>query len=229
MDGAEGMAMEQGTGDRVTESGRQPRALLLMGQGRGKEFHNRPEHWALLASILRSAPVSTRMITDDLNDLNTDTLARCDVILNFSTDLEATESQIEALLGAVRGGVGYVGLHAATATFWSSNDYLELVGSHFGRHDPIKRFRVEITDHDHPVTAGVPSYEIEDELYELKDVVEGLNVLANAEGHPMVYVKQYGQGRVCYIAPGHDRRSLERPEYAQLVHQAISWVAGANR
>ena len=49
--------------------------------------------------------------------------------------------------------------------------------------------------------------------------------LAHAEGFPMVYVRHYGAGRVCYIAPGHDARTLSRPEYARLVRQAIAWAA----
>jgi uncharacterized protein len=202
-----------------------PRAFLLLGQAGEKQFHNQPDHWALLAEIMRAASLSSRVISDDLADLNPANLARFDVLLNFSTDLEASDEQMGALLDEVRGGTGFVGLHAATATFRSSQAYHGMIGSWFGRHDPIKTFRVEITEPDHPVTAGVSAFEIEDELYELKDVVADIHVLAHAEGHPMVYTRQYGLGRVCYIAPGHDRRSLGRPEYAQLVDQAIRWVA----
>jgi type 1 glutamine amidotransferase len=202
------------------------RAFLLMGQATsgGRQFHNQPEHWALLSGILRSAHLEARVISDDLADLTSANLARFDVILNFSTDLEPSDAQLDALLGAVRGGAGYVGLHAATATFRGREPYHELVGSWFNRHDPIKRFRVEI-DNGHPVTAGVPSFETEDELYELRDVLPDCHVLASAEGWPQVYVREYGAGRVAYVAPGHDRRTLERAEYSQLVHQAIAWAA----
>jgi type 1 glutamine amidotransferase len=206
-----------------------PRAFLLTGQGRGRDFHNTPDHWALLAQLLRAADLSARVISDDLDDLNPANLARFDVILNFSTDLEPTHSQVAALLDAVRGGTGYVGLHAATATFRGHDEYHALVGSWFNRHDPIKRFRVEIDDADHPVTAGVPSFETEDELYELRDVLPDARVLASAEGWPQVYVRQYDAGRVVYIAPGHDRRTLARPEYAQLLHQAIRWAARSSQ
>ena len=72
--------------------------------------------------------------------------------------------------------------------------------------------------------AGIADFEVEDERYERKDVDPELRVLARSEGHPSVYVKSYGAGRVCYLAPGHDRRSLAHP-YAQLVRQAIAWAA----
>jgi len=202
-----------------------PRAFLLMGQAGPRQFHNQPEHWADLAGILRGADLAARVISDDLRDLTEANLARFDVILNFSTDLVATDEQMSALLGAVSHGVGYVGLHAATATFRDSKPYLEMVGSRFLRHPPIRTFTVEILDPDHPVTHGVQSFEIEDERYELADVAPGLQVLARAEGHPMVYVTGYGEGRVCYIAPGHDHRTLGHPAYAKLVRQAIAWAA----
>ena len=206
-------------------STRAPRAFLLLGQGEGREYHNTPDHWALLASLLRAADLGARAISDDLADLNARHLARFDVILNFSSDREASEEQIGALLDAVEGGVGYLGLHGATATFRSSGAYGRLIGSRFLRHPPIRRFTVETLAPDHPVTTGIAPFEIEDELYELGDQAGDIAVLAQAEGHPMVYVRQHGRGRVCYIAPGHDRRTLACPEYAQLVHQAIAWTA----
>lgn len=204
-----------------------PRALLLMGQQTSgdRQFHNQPEHWALLADILRRADLGARVITDDMADLAPDNLTRFDVIVNVSTDLVAPDDQLSPLLDAVAGGVGFVGLHAANATFRASDAYCAMVGSRFARHPPIKRFTVEVIDREHPVTAGLDSFEVEDERYELTDEAADLAILARAEGHPSVYVRQHGRGRVCYVAPGHDRRTLALPQYAQLVHQAIAWAA----
>ncbi len=208
----------------TTENGR-PRAFLLLGQAGERQFHNLPEHWAHLGSLLRGVDLENRVISDDLADLNAANLARFDVILNYSTARVASEEQIEALLGAVRGGIGYVGLHAATATFLSSQPYLEMVGGRFLRHPPFGRFSVEILDSEHPITRGLTDFEIDDERYELVDVVDGIEILARNEGHPMVYARSYGAGRVAYIALGHDARSLGRPEYHRLVSQAIRWAA----
>jgi type 1 glutamine amidotransferase len=206
-----------------------PRALLLMGQTTAgdKQFHNQPEHWALLAGILREADLSAAVLTDDLADLSPANLVRFDVILNFSTDLVGGDEQIGALVDAVAAGAGFVGLHAANATFRASDPYAAMVGSRFARHPPIKRFTVETVDPSHPVTAGIASFEVEDERYELKDEAPDLRVLACAEGFPSVYVREHGRGRVCYVAPGHDRRTLELAAYAQLVRQAIAWAARA--
>ena len=163
-----------------------PRAFLLMGQAGPRQFHNQPEHWAELAGILRSADLGARTLSDDLACLRPDFLAQFDVLLNFSTDLEADPAQIEALVEAVHGGIGYVGLHAATATFRDSARYHGLIGSWFARHPPIGPFTVEPSAPDHPVMAGIGAFEVVDERYELRDVGDDVEVLARADGHPMV-------------------------------------------
>jgi type 1 glutamine amidotransferase len=195
-----------------------------LGQVGEKQFHNTPDHWAVLAALLRGLDLEARVISDDVGELNLDNLNRFDVILNYSTAYEPSPDQIDALLEAIRRGVGFVGLHAATATFKGSPAYFEMIGGRFVKHPPFGRFTVEITDSTHPVTHGMASFDVEDERYELTDLAAGLRVLAHNEGHPMVYASEYVQGRVCYIALGHDRRSLTRPEYARLFAQAVEWV-----
>jgi type 1 glutamine amidotransferase len=208
----------------VSNPSNKPRALLLLGQVGEKQFHNTPDHWSALAALLRGLDLQTRVISDDVADLNPDDLSRFDVILNYSTAYEPSSDQVDALLEAIRRGVGFVGLHAATATFKGSLAYFQMIGGRFVKHPPFGRFTVEITDSTHPVTRGMATFDVEDERYELTDLADGLRVLAHNEGHPMVYATEYGQGRVCYIALGHDRRSLTSPEYAQLLTQAVEWV-----
>ena len=209
----------------MTTENLRPRAFLLLGQAGEKQFHNTPDHWACLGSLMRELDLGARVISDDVGDLNSANLSRFDVILNYSTGLEASTGQIDALLGAVRGGIGFVGLHAATATFKSSDPYFEMIGGRFVRHPPFGRFTVEFLDRDHQITAGLSDFEIEDERYELGDLADGIDGLARNDGHPMVYASRYGAGRVSYIALGHDARSLGRPEYHRLMGQAINWAA----
>jgi type 1 glutamine amidotransferase len=209
----------------MTTENLRPRAFLLLGQAGERQFHNTPDHWAHLSSIMRELELEARVISDDVGDLNSANLARFDVILNYSTGLEASTTQIDALLEAIRRGIGFVGLHAASATFKSSEQYFDMIGGRFVRHPPFGRFTVEILERDHPITAGLIDFEIEDERYELGDLADGIDVLAQNDGHPMVFTSRYGAGRVAYIALGHDARSLGRPEYHRLVGQAIDWAA----
>lgn len=225
-------------------------ALLLMG---GPDYHNQVFHYAELAGIFSGEAGVDLRITDDLEALNPASLAHYQVVINWSTFVEPTDEQVQALLDAIDGGVGFLGLHGATATFWNSAAYLTMLGSRFLRHDPYKKFLVEINDRSHPITQGVNDFEVEDELYELGgDVSEfsvladrvkqgrpfsesatvgegplqpGTQVLASAEGHPMLYVKTFGQGRVHYNALGHDTKALANPNYRRLAVQGLNWVA----
>jgi len=217
-------------------AGAPPRALLLVGQPPRvtRQFHNQPEHWALLAAHLRAATLGARLMTDDLSLLTPERLREFDVILNYTSETDPAPEQVSALLGAVEGGAGFVGLHGATATFTQHPSYLAMIGARFARHDPIKRFTIRFVDRDHPITDGLQDYQHEDELYELtgdfadrQHVVplQGVRVLAEAEGHPMVYVKQFGRGRVAYLASGHDARSLDHPTYRTLFTRAVAWAA----
>ncbi len=215
-----------------------PRVLMLLGQAASQvgQFHNKAEHWSSLAGLLRTADCAHRVISDDLAVLTTDFLAGFDVIVNASTSLDPTPDQIAALLARVEAGAGFVGVHAATATFVQYPEYLAMVGARFGRHDPLKHFTVHFVDRSHPITAGLEDYEHDDELYELTGdymdrtnvlpLQDGLHVLAEAEGHPMAYLKAHGSGRVAYLASGHDARSLDQPAFRELFTRSIAWAAG---
>ncbi|HUX88946.1 MAG TPA: ThuA domain-containing protein [Chloroflexota bacterium] len=225
--------------------------LLLMG---GPEYHNKVFHYAELSGILAGEAGADLRVTDDLDVLNSKTLASFQVIVNWSTFLEPTDEQVQALLGAVENGVGLLALHGGNATFWNSAPYLTALGSRFIRHAPYKHFQVEIDDRSHPITAGVDNFETDDELYEIGGKVEDFprfadairagqpraelrplgdgplpsdcHVLASAEGHPLLYVKPLGRGRVHYNALGHDLASLTNPSYRHLIRQGFAWVAG---
>jgi type 1 glutamine amidotransferase len=241
-------------GSPIVGSGEPPnmRALLLMG---GPDYHDQPAHYAELAGILAGEARADLRITTDLEALTPENLANSDAVINWSTFLQPTPAQVDTLLVAVEGGLGFFGIHGGSATFWNSAPYLTMLGSRFLRHDPYKSFRVEIVDRAHPITQGVEDFQVEDELYELGGKIEefetfaaavddkspyggdvkalgegplgdGIDVLASAEGHPLLYVKTYGKGRVHYNALGHDERALTHPAFRRLVTQGLAWVAG---
>jgi type 1 glutamine amidotransferase len=226
------------------------RALLLIG---GPEYHNKPFHVAELAGILVGECGADLRVTDDLSALESS--ADYGVVVNWSTFVQPTDDQVAALLSAVESGrTGLFGIHAATATFWNSPAYLRAIGGRFIKHDPYKQFRVDVDDASHPITSGVASFEVEDELYELgydsaefEELAAGvragrpgremrhlaagplpsdIRVLASAEGHPMLYVRSHGRGRVHYNALGHDAKALTHPSVRQLFRQGLAWTAG---
>jgi type 1 glutamine amidotransferase len=225
------------------------RALLLIG---GAEYHNRAFHTGELAGILAGEAGADLRITDDLESLND--AGQYDVFVNWSTFVKPSDEQVAALLAAVEGGVGLFAIHGGAATFWNSSPYLRALGSRFVRHDPYKLFKVDVVDRSHPITAGVEDFEVEDELYEqggdaagfdllaegtragkpnseMRELGDGplaadIKVLAEAEGHPLLYVKSHGKGRVHYNALGHDQKALTHPAFRRLIRQGLLWTAG---
>jgi type 1 glutamine amidotransferase len=169
-------------------------------------------------------------MTDDLGVLQPDKLSAYDVIMNYTTFLEPTEEQIAALLDAVEGGKGFVGVHAATATFLNSPAYLDMIGGKFVAADPIKTLTVNIGTarevEEHSITQGVDDFEILDELYIIEGDMTQWHVLARTEGHPIVYTKTWGKGRVYTNALGDDVPALTNPGFQTLIINGVAWAAG---
>lgn len=59
------------------------------------------------------------------------------------------------------------------------------------------------------------------------DDVNVLALLTTAKHDvPALCVRQHGEGRVCFVGVGHDRRSWEHPGWRRLVIRTITWAAG---
>lgn len=112
-----------------------------------------------------------------------------------------------------------------------------LLGGFFLTHPPLCKFRVEVADREHPVTAGIASFDVEDEPYfvELQDPANtrvlltarygaaaisdsvvpmyGTDTSLQADGQTRVlgYTRDIGAGAVTYIALGHCHNPLTRP------------------
>ncbi len=227
------------------------KALLLMG---GPDYHNLPLHFAELAGIFAGEGHVDLRITTALDTLSPDILSGYQAVINWSTFLQPTAQQVDTLLAAIDGGLGFFAIHGGSATFWNSAPYLTMLGSRFLRHDPYKEFLVEIAASPHPITEGVDDFRVNDELYELGgntgefeafssaisegnpyggnvaalgegDLGPDIQVLASAEGHPLLYAKTYGQGRVHYNALGHDLEALTHPSFRRLALQGLRWVS----
>ena len=114
------------------------RVLLLVG---GPEYHNTAEHRRILSDLISSE--CTLAMREDLDVLSDEGLDPYHVIVNYTTFLEPTARQSNALVNAIFHGKGYVGIHGATATFWNSPEYLRMLGGVFIVHDPLKLFKVQ--------------------------------------------------------------------------------------
>lgn len=139
----------------------------------------------------------------------------------------------------VAGGGGLVGNHTASICFDDWPEWRDVLGGAWNwdrsSHPPVGPVSATI-DRPHPVVEGLPSVvHLIDEVYGDLDLAPGVDVLARArrtpedDPQPVLWVHRHGEGQVVYDGFGHDARSLEHPDHARLLRQAVAWVARTGR
>jgi type 1 glutamine amidotransferase len=194
------------------------------------------------ASTLQTALTDEGFVTrTSLGTAPLDAASDADVIILYTALGRFTAQQRRGLAQAVRDGCGLVALHSTTVLA-SPPDRLdeadrllaELIGSRYVSHGPPpheSRFGVFL-DASHEVTAGIAPFEVTHEHYRLATGPD-VSVIAWRETdggtEPLAHVRQYGEGRVCYIQLGHDMRIWGEPDVRLLVRRAARWACRPDR
>ncbi|MDQ3700513.1 MAG: ThuA domain-containing protein [Chloroflexota bacterium] len=197
-----------------------PQSALVVS---GRWLHDSPDQTALLKEAIGRSGIVHPYVTETWGDATAESLDRYALIVIAGHYDAVPDPLLLALRRYVESGRPLLGLHAANSCF-TTPDYVDLIGSRFTRHDPIKEYTVQVDVAGHPLTAGLTPFRVVDELREGEFQRHAIEVVASAEGHPVAYWKALGRGRIVYIALGHDRRSLAHPSYLRLVENAISWL-----
>ncbi|ELZ43467.1 secreted glycosyl hydrolase [Halorubrum saccharovorum DSM 1137] len=171
--------------------------------------------------------------TERQDDLNADTLGSYDAVMLYGNRLEPTEAQIDALIQFVEDGGGFVPVHAASASFVSSDRYIDLVGGQFQSHPPIQEVTTDRQQPNHPVFQGVDVFSSDEEAYRHTNVADDITVLEYGAGsgfdgtsnEPWTWTRTQGAGRVFYTAWGHDA-VWENDGFKQLLTNALLWASG---
>ncbi|KAA9339427.1 ThuA domain-containing protein [Hymenobacter busanensis] len=147
-------------------------------------------------------------------------------------------TQQTAFEGYIRGGKGFVGIHAATDTEYDWPWYNGLVGAYFFGHPNIQRATVRVSNTTHASTSMLPAAWVrEDEWYNFRDLYPGLTVLATLDEstysggtmgatHPIAWYHAYDGGRAFYTAGGHTDESYAEPLFMQHVMGGIKYAVG---
>jgi type 1 glutamine amidotransferase len=194
-------------------------ALLVTGRW----LHDSPDQTALLKEAIGRSGLVHPYVTETWGDAGAGSLDRYALIVIAGHYEAVPDALLRALRRSVEGGKPLLGLHAANSCF-TTPDYVDLIGSRFTRHDPIKEYTVDVEVTGHPLTAGLVPFRVVDELREGEFQQDAIRVVASAEGHPVAYWKSVERGRVVYVSLGHDRRSLTHPGYLKLIENAIRWL-----
>jgi type 1 glutamine amidotransferase len=140
----------------------------------------------------------------------------------------------ENLRRFVERGGGMVMIHFACGAFRDWPEFRNLAGRIYDRtntHDPRGPFAVEIAGTNHPVTRGLGSFGVDDELYICLAGEKPIDVLATARSkitkrdHPMAFVHSYGKGRVFQTPLGHDVKALRSGRTLELIRRGTLWAA----
>ena len=208
------------------------KAIILVGS----RWHNPWEGGEILMNLLAEEGISA-IRTDQGSVLDPARLAETSLVVfycegrwdaNEPASRRLTPQQEAELVNYVKRGGGFVGVHGAAVFRHDYELYPELLGGMFIKHPKMCEFTVKVENRSHPITQGVSDYSILDEPY-IVDWYPGSELLLSGdwdgEKHPLGWAKEYGKGRVCYLANGHDRRSLETPEFQRLFRNAARWCA----
>jgi type 1 glutamine amidotransferase len=131
------------------------------------------------------------------------------------------------------------GWHGGTADAFRNNvDYQFMVGGQWVAHPGnIIDYRVNVIDHDDPITRGIPDFDMHSEQYYMH-IDPSNEVLATTtfngehapwiEGTvmPVVWKRMFGSGRVFYSSLGHVAADFNVPEAKEIQRRGLLWAAG---
>lgn len=144
--------------------------------------------------------------------------------------------QGKAVRAFVEEGGAALFLHNVTHVGLTDPDFRDVLGAAYAGHPPIRTFRVRVTDSTHPITQGVNDFLVTDEQHYMEydkdpqhvflETVneEGLDYRGMGPQAPGGWAYDYGEGRICYLSPGHLLRVLWNPEYVKLQKNAVNWL-----
>ena len=216
------------------------KALILAGD----HFHNPTDAFEGVGSVLKSEGLELEC-TSDFAALDKEMLVDKNLFVIHRDGIEFSDGcesgpvawmqphQEEVIEQFVLEGGGFLALHNAGWGYPWKGGYRRTLGGYYIGHPPFAKFSVDVVNKNHPITAGVESYEIEDEQHLLHcdyDRVELLLISQGRDGRQSVsgWAYEYGKGRVVYLPHGHTLEVLRHPTSQQLLHNAIRWLLHRN-
>jgi type 1 glutamine amidotransferase len=209
-------------------------ALFVVG---GWEGHEPRLCAGVFASCLESEGYRIELV--DTLDIycDADRLHKFDLIVPVWTMGTITSEQEKGLLDAVKSGVGVGGWHGCMAdSFRNNTEYQFMVGGQWVAHPGnIIPYRVNIIDHEDPITANISDFDMLSEQYYMHvdpsnevlatttfsgDIVSWIDGVVM----PVVWKRKWGNGRVFYCSLGHVAKDFDVPEAREIVRRGLLWA-----
>ena len=214
----------------------QKKALVVWG---GWQGHTPKECADIFAPWLRAEGYDVE-VADTLDVyLDEEKMRALSVVVPIWTMGSLGKEQEKGLLDAVASGVGIAGWHGGMCDAFRNNvRYQWMTGGNWVAHPGgcIEAYTVNITNLDHPITAGVGDFTLRDTEQYYLHTDPSNNVLATTtferrEGvqmhcvMPAVWTRHWGDGRVFYASFGHTDKDFEVPEALEIVKRGIVWAS----
>ncbi len=189
------------------------------------------------------------VLTRDTSEFEGESLARYAGVLFFTTgDIPLTPPQRATFLAAIEAGMGFVGVHSATDTFYSWPEYGALVGGYFDGHPWHEKVRVRVEGGAHPATRYLDTtFDIVDEIYQFRAPYDRarVSVLLSLDADSidvtrpdvrrtdrdfaLAWTREQGRGRVFYTALGHRPEVWSDPRFSAHLGGGIAWALRMDR
>lgn len=168
-------------------------------------------------------------VNNDLTIFEGNGLAPYDLLVFFYTVGAITDAQKNGLLNWLASGKGYAGVHSAADSFRECPEYRAMVGGHFVTHPHYRQYQVSVVDPANEITKDLVEFTVTDEQY-ITDYDPRVNVLCSAlwKGNrmPVAWTKNWGKGKVFYLALGHDPNACKHEMFSLLLQRGARWAAG---
>lgn len=228
--------------------------LLVIGEEKGYRHEAVSHAMATIERLGRQTGLWDTTLRTDAEALtkkklefNAKNLNDFDAVLFYTGgDLGMDAQQKADFISFIRDdGKGFIGVHSAAITFVDWPDYGDMIGGYYDEH-PWLTFDAPIIVED-PSFPGMqqfpPSFVLRDEIYQMtnysRDKVRVLmrldvnkldmknkNVHRTDGDFAVTWAKMYGKGRVYYTTLGHVDANWDKPEFQQMITEAIKWATG---
>jgi len=248
------------------------RKVLIFSKTAGFRHASIPTGKLALTELGKKTGAYETVVSDDLANFEPKTIDQFDAIVFLSTTMDPFSPSADALKGMsdadrkdaedkvkrlqkslldfVKGGKGFVGIHAATDTFYNWSEYGDMVGAYFDGHPwgagQEVSIKVEPGQEKHPLVAMFEGKNVDfkEEIYQFKAPYDSkkyhmllrldtektnmkLGGIKRTDGDfGVAWAHSFGKGRVFYCSLGHNHEMYWNPTILRHYLAGIQWAIG---